>query len=345
MDLNNIDMNLEESNEQEGQNRPYSYTNSKVSESLLSAMNSMSNIEDEISVSPGQSFYRGYSWNDEELNEIKNFQNEHRKAIREQIKRFGGFKNPHNEKKFRHFIIQSVPFYYSIILGAIVTITFVLIWTLIFHEIQTKRFFIGFIVSLVLTNVPIWILSYYKLTKKLSYLESFKLYTILECCSYLGIIISACIILIARIRQGPCNDNNFPHIWICLPAKNTIPADIAFTVIISPFALTLIFPYLPNIIVIIGHAISLGCIIYGLADLRSINSIPWIILILVLVYFCQFFFYMQYLELFSTTNKFYEIVESNSKRQIEESQKLATTIKSMITSIVHDIKSVSFFNL
>jgi hypothetical protein len=248
-----------------------------------------------------------------------------------------------NEQYFIFRTASTSPFF---ALGVAIFLLFVYVvfWSFVFrvwvHPYSLTIAAVGFVFSILL----FWILIYFRFTIPLAdqQMKCKTLLVTLATCVSVGTTVALGLVLLMRsLRRCPSAD--FSDRWSCTTGYGTgaIPSDVTVVLLFAPLIFSIIFPFLSFSTVYLCQFIAIGFVLGLLIALRGSGSSVHASLVIGLSLFILIVYRLQQMELFLYTTKYYQALKEQTKQDKMLATRLSNEMKNLISSISHDLKSVS----
>jgi hypothetical protein len=246
------------------------------------------------------------------------------------------------QEEFFNFRTASTPPIFSVGVALCIFVGFVAYWVLVFRDHFAPFPIIVAALSFVVAIPLFWILIYCRYRPPIFQPSNQRMTLILlESAVSLGMQITLGLILVMRTLRR-CESLTFLDRWSCNVGYDTydIPSDIAFVLICIPLIFSVIFPYLPFVIIYVCEAIGITFIIAMLNYRQAYGSAVFVAVLIIVSLFLLFVYRLQQMELFLFTTKYYTAVRAQEHRERHIASHLTNEMKSLISSVSHDLKSV-----
>lgn len=255
------------------------------------------------------------------------------------------FQDIHLSARYKIFKIGSTSTITIFLLGLLLSIIYTIYWVLVFSVKNNSFAILTFIISLILGPTILWILIGFRLFVSiekqkrqykllLSYLEPFVI---------VGWAISLYCIIIFRVNEGKCSLKNLIYIWSCNPyySLHGFSADTSYLFISLPLIFSTTMPFIESKILLSIHFICALALIGLVIEQVELLSVPFVSLFIIINSLILVFYRYQNMELFLLNSKYERSLEIRSIEKRINENKLCQEMSNMVTSIAHDLKSVS----
>lgn len=194
-----------------------------------------------------------------------------------------------------------------------------------------------FLFILIFVLIPFWILTYIRFVyNRTKCLQSgyYNYFCALEASILLGFVIAISIIIMLSIIENNFNCNMFMTVGMRV-------IDLIIIIQVSPLLLSRVFSYIQGEVMCIAYLIVLMVITFGFLVGDNELSVIQISFTLFSTYFIHIICQFQVSYIFLITNRYHDIMGIRTSEIEESSRKLSEEMKNMITSLSHDLKSVS----
>jgi hypothetical protein len=246
------------------------------------------------------------------------------------------------QEEFFNFRTASTPPIFSVGVAVFIFVGYVTFWVLVFRDYFAPFPIIVAIFSFIIGIPLFWILIYLRYRPPICQQPNQRILLILlESVVAVGIQITVGLILVMRTLRR-CESLTFLERWSCNVGYDTynIPSDVAFVLICIPLIFSVIFPYLPFVIIYVCEIIGIAFVIAMLSYRQAYGSAVLVALCIVFSLFLLFVYRLQQMELFLFTTKYYNAVRAQERRERHIASHLTSEMKSLISSVSHDLKSV-----
>lgn len=196
------------------------------------------------------------------------------------------------------------------------------------------------LIAIFIIIVPFWLLFYYRFyynrTKCMEY-EYYYFFCGIESCILLGFIFTFGTIALINIIDNKFHIASQNKLIIDMKVR-----DLIFILQVTPLILTRVFCYIQAQIILVAYFSIFIIIITGFIFQEQNLSIISIIFLLFSTFFLHLVSQCQLAYIFLISRRYHEIMEIRTNEIEESSSKLSLEMKNMITSLSHDLKSVSF---
>jgi signal transduction histidine kinase len=247
--------------------------------------------------------------------------------------------------KEQYYLFRTATTSPSLALGiaVVVLVCYIIYWSFVFH-VDTSPFpIIIASLSFIIAIVFFWILIYLRCTTSLADQQSkFKqLLVTLESCLATGIVTTTGLVLLMRSLRI-CSSVNFSERWSCTPNYYSIPADVSVVLMFSPLIFSVVFPFLPFSVVYSCEFIATAFIISIVTYKNAYGSAVLVAFLILLSLFLLIVYRLQQMELFLYTTKYYQALKEQARQERRMASQLSNEMKSLISGVSHDLKSVSW---
>jgi hypothetical protein len=262
--------------------------------------------------------------------------------LRDNINYHMEFTDEKVQEEFFNFRTASTPPIFSVGVAAFVFVGYVIYWALVFRDYFAPFPVIIAALSFIFAIPLFWILIYCRYRAPIGQQSNQRMTLILlESAVSLVIQITVGLILIMRTVRR-CESLTFLERWSCNVGYDTydIPSDIAFVLIFIPLIFSVIFPYLPFAVIYVCEIIAIAFVIAMLSYRQAYGSAVFVVVLIIFSLFLLFVYRLQQMELFLFTTKYNTAVRRQERRERHIASHITNEMKSLISSVSHDLKSV-----
>ncbi len=254
------------------------------------------------------------------------------------------FKDSKLSQKYTLFKLASSPSWVVFWFAILITISFIAYWALMFNDGMKSFSIILCVLSFLFSICCLWILVFLRMKLSLTLQQtrySRHLFFLEAIIAYGTITILGMLLIMKSLV--PCDSFNFLETWDCSADIHchTIPTELGLMIILLPLIFKIVFPHLTPIANFLGLALAMVFIYTTIGLSHAYLSIGWttvqcfVVICLILLY------RIQNLHLFLLLTNYYENVEEATTKQHEDMRRLTKEIRTLISYISHDLKTVS----
>jgi hypothetical protein len=247
--------------------------------------------------------------------------------------------------KYRKFKIASTSPRYTLFIASLITAGFSFYWGMMLSVYSSILPLCLFAFSFLFAILLMWLIVYLRYRLPISQQQDrYRVFLgLLESVTMVGLVITTALVVIMRSQKSHCTMHTFSNVWDCYPDSSSyaVLGDVSFILICFPFILSVGFPFVPYIIVMLCLLVGTVFVLTLFSYLNILSSMSFLIVAILFNIFLLVFARLQSMELFLYLIKYYRMVEERSDYEKQLTQKLNDEMRNLIASISHDIKSVS----
>lgn len=256
------------------------------------------------------------------------------------------FKDKKLNEQYHLFKVASTSPILAAAIALVISLCFIAYWTLVLVTDITVYAIILTVVSFIFAVLLFWCLVHLRFTIPLAGQQTkyFCLFKALETFVTLGVILTLGFTFLMRSVR-PCTSLAYSHIWACTPTSKCrgLPGDMAFVLLFLPFTFSAVFPFVSVKAQFLSLSIGVIFLIAVTINNNSIFAISWVVACILVSFSVLLFYHLQHMELFLYTTRFYEIRRQQAIIQRRLATKLKDEMRHLVSSVSHDLKSVSSF--
>lgn len=252
------------------------------------------------------------------------------------------FSNPHLAEDYKSFKIANSSLVPLVIATAVLTGMWAAYWILVF----IRLFNIFSLTTMIISGFPIvllWLLITMKsripLKSQLGDYRQF--FTNIESMIIIGVSISTSLVVIMRAVNGQCVSDSFEQLWYCSPSRWALPSDVVYVTLTLPLFFKILLPFIAFYTVIFSFVISLFTVIVSMIFFQTIASASMVIVLTLLTAAIVYCYRLQHLQLYLAVNTYQQTLRLRQQDFIENAARLRNEMANVLSSICHDMKSVS----
>jgi hypothetical protein len=256
------------------------------------------------------------------------------------------FKDDELNNQYYVFRTASTSPTFALGVALFVLISFLIYWPFVYltytSPISITLGCVSFIFGIVLFWILIYLRCFIPLAKQQT--EYRALIVTLESVVSIGIVLTCGLVMVMRSLRR-CPSQAFKDRWACAPSyeNKNIPVDIPVVLLFCPLIFSVIFPFMSFAVVYISEAVAISISVFCLIYRDAYGSAVQIALLIGLGLFLLIVYRLQQMELFLYTTKYYEALEEQSRQERRMAKRLSNEMQCLISSVSHDLKSVSSF--
>jgi hypothetical protein len=246
--------------------------------------------------------------------------------------------------KYRMFKIASTSPRYALFIACLITAGFLFYWGMVLSVYSSVLPLLLFAFSFIFAILLMWMIVFLRYRLPLS--EQQDRYRVLLAClesvTMVGLVITTALVIVMR-AQTHCTMQTFSNVWDCYPDSSSysVLGDVSFILISFPFILSVGFPFVPYIIVMLCLLLGTVFVLTLFSYLNILSFMTFLIVTILFNIFLLVFARLQSMELFLYLIKYYHMIEERSNYEKQLTLKLNDEMRNLIASVSHDIKSVS----
>jgi fatty acid desaturase len=245
------------------------------------------------------------------------------------------------QEEFFNFRTASTPPIFSVGVAVFIFVGYVIYWVLVFRDYFAPFPVIIAVLSFIIAIPLFWILIYLRYMSLEQQSKQRMLLILLESAVSLGMQITLGMIFVMRTLRR-CESLTFLDRWSCNVGYDTydIPSDVSFVLICIPLIFSVIFPYLPFVVIYVCEATGITFVIAMISYRQAYGSAVFVAVLIIFSLFLLFVYRLQQMQLFLFTTKYYNAVRTQERRERHIASHLTNEMRSLISSVSHDLKSV-----
>jgi hypothetical protein len=255
------------------------------------------------------------------------------------------FKDPLIREKYFLFRTGSNSRQYVFSIACFFTAGYIFYWGLALHSFLAPVSVLLSVLSGFFSLLLMWVVVFLRYRFPIYELQTNyrNLLVLLESITMMGVVVTTGLVLTMRSTRY-CTSTEFTEIWSCVPSYDIkrVPFDTSIFLLAFPFILSIGFPFVPGCIIFLSLFIGVAFLVALLIYLQSLVPSTTAIVLILFNIFLVIFSRLQHMELFLFTTKYYEVVKHQSQEQRDLAKKIRDEMRNLISSVSHDLKSVSF---